>query len=66
VAVALNHDLSGAAWTDSHAKLGDAVASFFAATARARVGGALERINAYQYHAPWGRRTHRAKLPVAK
>ena len=52
----MNHDFYGPAWADNHAKLGDAFAAFFAAAARA-IGGAFERLNAYQYDAPWRRRT---------
>ena len=61
----MNHDFYGPAWADNHAKLGDAFAAFFAAAAGA-IGGAFERLNAYQYDAPWRRRTHRVKLRGTK
>ena len=60
----MNHDFYGPAWADNHAKLGDAVASFFVAAARA-IGGAFERLHAYQYDAPWRYRTRRVKVPTA-
>jgi hypothetical protein len=48
----MNHDFYGPAWADNHARLGDAVARLFGAAATA-IGGAFERLHAYQYDAPW-------------
>ena len=56
----MNHDFYGPAWADNHARLGDAVARFFGAAAAA-IGGAFERLHAYQYDAPWRRTREHAR-----
>jgi len=50
----MNHDFYGPAWADNHARLSTAVARFFGAMAAA-IGGAFDRLHAYQYDAPWRR-----------
>jgi hypothetical protein len=57
----MNMDFDGPTWADHHDKLSDAIGVL--ATA---IGHAFDRLQAYQYDAPWRRAAGRERRPLHK